>query len=179
MDWLKKSTLMRLRDQLRERGQQPSVRLPVANLPPQAMELLAVTAEYGALCEAMYMMMAADGKVTEAERDVLKGALRTLTEDSVRSVHIEAMLDSATKRLVAEGRETRLAAVIDALCKDPVKAEVALVLAAAVAFADDVLHPEEDAFLQRLAEGLHIDGLRTHELVEQLKRDVAGKGKKG
>ena len=60
MIWLSNSTLARLRDQLRTRGQRPSIALvqgPGGGLSPEAAELLQTTAEYGPLCEAMYLMM--------------------------------------------------------------------------------------------------------------------------
>lgn len=177
MEWLEKSTLTRLRDKLRERGQRPSVVLPGGNLPPSAVELLQVTAEYGALCEAMYLMMAADGRVLGVEREVLKGALRMLSDDAVRGVHIEAMIDAAAKKMAATSRDERLAAVVKALQDDPVRAEVALVLAAAVAFADDNFAPEESALLDELAEGLDIEGARVDELIEGLERDLSEAGR--
>ncbi|HEX3771276.1 MAG TPA: hypothetical protein VHV30_10445, partial [Polyangiaceae bacterium] len=93
MIWLSTSTVARLRDQLRTRGQRPSIALgDVSNLEPEAAELAVVAAEYGPICEAMYLMMSADGKIAKEERDVLKGAIRNLSDDSVRSVHIEALL---------------------------------------------------------------------------------------
>jgi hypothetical protein len=76
MIWLSNSTIARLRDQLRTRGQRPSVAIGDGKLTPDAAELLQVVAEYGPICEAMYLMMSADGKITSDEREVLKGALR-------------------------------------------------------------------------------------------------------
>ena len=177
MEALSKSTLARLRDQLRERGQRPSVVLPGGNLPPSALELLHVTAEYGALCEAMYLMMAADGRVLTVEREVLKGALRVISDDAVRGVHIEAMIDAATKRVAAEGREARLKAVVESLEDDPVKAEVAFVLAAAVAYADEEFAPEESALLQQLATALEIDDARADELLRGVDSDLSEVGR--
>lgn len=171
MDPLTPSTLIRLRDRLQERGQRPSVTFPTAKLPDHALELLFVTAEYGALCEAMYLMMAADGRVLTVEREVLKGALRELSDDAVRGVHIEAMIDSASKRLVNEGREARLAAVVDVLRQDPVKGEVAIVLAAAIAYADGDFAPEEHEVLKELASGLGIDDAQVQKLVAELQID--------
>src|ERR1700761_3885330 len=109
MIWLSSSTIARLRDQLRARGQRPSIALGAASkVSPEAAELLGVASEYGPICEAMYLMMSADGKITHEERDVLKGALRNLSGDTVRSVHIEAMLDEAAKNVADQGREARL-----------------------------------------------------------------------
>ena len=174
MDRLREQTLTRLRDKLRDRGQRPSV-TPPGNLPLAALELLQVSMEYGPLCEAMYLMMAADERVLNVERDVLKGAMRTLTDDSVRGVHIEALLDNAAKRLAAEGRDTRLKVVIDALREDPVTAEVAYVLASAIAMADDNLDERERVMLEQLSHGLGLDEHRISVLDAELELELNGK----
>jgi tellurite resistance protein len=143
MIWLSNSTLARLRDQLRERGQRPSLVLPnMQALSPDAAALLATTTQYGPLCEAMYLMMSADGHITNNERDVLKGALRSLSDDTVPSAHIEAMLDAASRNAAEFGRDARLGEVIEQLQDDPARAEVAFVLAAAIAFADNAIADE-------------------------------------
>jgi DnaJ-domain-containing protein 1 len=175
MIWLSNSTLARLRDQLRRGGSRPSsVALgDVTKLTPDAAEVLAVTAEYGPLCEAMYLMMSADGHITEDERQVLRGALRSLSEDSIRSSHIEAMLDAAAKKVGAEGREDRLREVIADLSDDAGRREVAFVLAAAIAFADNAIADEENETLSAFAEGLGIDELRAEELLDSVEADLA------
>src|SRR5271154_3855127 len=118
MIWLSNSTLQRLRDQLRERGARPSVVL-AAGLSPDVAEGLAIVAEYGPLTEAMYLMMSADGQVTNDEREVLRGALRALSTDAIRSAHIESLLDSAAKQVAEHGREARMAEVVSQLRDDP------------------------------------------------------------
>jgi tellurite resistance protein len=174
MIWLSNSTIARLRDQLRERGQRPSVALPGgASLTPEAAELVAVASEYGPICEAMYLMMSADGKITNDEREVLKGALRNLSGDSVRSVHIEGMLDEASKRVADQGRDARLRDVIASLHDDPARGEVAFVLAAAIAFADNAIADEENETLNLFAEGLGIDESRANELLDSVEADLA------
>jgi tellurite resistance protein len=174
MIWLSNSTVARLRDQLRKRGQRPSLALGEISGPgPEAAELAVISAEYGPICEAMYLMMSADGKISNEERDVLKGALRNLSEDNVRSVHIEAMLDHAAKAVAEHGRDARLHEVIDRLHEDPARAEVAFVLAAAVAFADSAIADEENETLNLLAEGLGIDEKRADELLDNVEADLA------
>ena len=83
---LSKATLEHLRDQLRKRGQRTSADL---------IEAMQIVEEYGAICEAMYLMMAADDRVVNAEREVLRGALDVLSSGTVRTMHMEAMLDAA------------------------------------------------------------------------------------
>jgi uncharacterized tellurite resistance protein B-like protein len=174
MIWLSNSTIARLRDQLRERGQRPSIAVgDVARLSPEAAELMAVATEYGPICEAMYLMMSADGKISHDEREVLKGALRNLSGDTVRSVHIEAMLDEAAKRVGEHGRDARLKDIVSHLHEDAARAEVAFVLAAAIAFADNAIADEENETLNAFAEGLGIDETRANELLDSVEADLA------
>jgi tellurite resistance protein len=171
MIWLSNSTIARLRDQLRARGQRPSIALTGA-VSPEAAELMGVATEYGPIIEAMYLMMSADGKITNDERDVLKGALRNLSGDTIRSVHIEAMLDQAAKHVAEQGRDARLRDVIEHLHEDGARAEVAFVLAAAIAFADNAIADEENETLNALAEGLGIDESRADELLDSVEADL-------
>jgi tellurite resistance protein len=163
------ATLVRLRDRLRERGARAS--LPLQGVPASQDELLAalITAEYGPLCEVMYMMMAADGRIAGAERDVIRGAMREL-DARIRSVHVEAMLSDAAAALEAEGREGRLQHLGATLGEDPARAEAAFQLAAAVAAADDVLAPEEKVLLRDLGGALGIPAARARQLFEALEK---------
>lgn len=171
MNWLSSTTIGRLRDQLRSRGQRPSIVMS-RPLNAEAAALAQAIADYGALCEAMYLMMSADGQVSNDEREVLKGALRNLSFDEVRGIHIEAMLDAASRRVAEQGRERRLQAVVEELAEDPTRAETAFVLAAAVAFADNVIADEENDLLSDLAEGLGIDEERANALLDQAEADM-------
>lgn len=174
MIWLSSSTIARLRDQLRTRGQRPSIALPEgSSLTPDAAELAAAAAEFGPFCEAMYLMMSADGTVSQEEHDVLKGALRNLSGDAVRSGHIDALLEQAAKNVTDQGRDARLREVIAQLHDDPARSEVAFVLAAAIAFADSAIADEENETLNQFAEGLGIDEHRADELLNSVEADLA------
>ena len=173
MIWLSNSTLARLRDQLRTKGQRPSVVAASPNMSPDAVEMMQILGEYGPLCEAMYLMMSADGKVTNDEREVLKGALRNLSADGLRSTHIEAMLEAAAKNVSEQGRDKRMQEVIETLHEDKVRAEVAFVLAAAIAFADNAIADEENDTLNAMAEGLGIDETRANELLDSVESDMS------
>jgi len=177
MIWLSNSTLQRLRDQLRERGQRPSIVLQGV-VSPEMAEGLTIVAEYGALTEAMYLMMSADGEVSNDEREVLRGALRALSSDTIRSVHIESLLDSAAQKVVEHGREARMEEVIAQLKDDPARAEVAFVLASAIAFADNAIADAENDTLNELAEGLGIDDARATELLDGVEADLASSNTK-
>jgi len=132
-----------------------------------------VVAEYGPLCEAMYLMMSADGKISDDEREVLKGALRNLSDDTIRGAHMDAMLDSAGKNVLEHGREARLKQVAAELHDDRARAEVAFVLAAAIAFADNAIADEENETLNDFAEALGIDETRANQLLDEVEADLA------
>ena len=85
---LAKSQLIVLREELQQRGQRPSMVSPGASL--DLVEAMHVVEEYGAMCEAMYLIMAADRRVLNVEREVMRGALDVLSDGRVRTAHMEA-----------------------------------------------------------------------------------------
>ena len=164
-----------LREALRVRGARPSMVVPglaTASATQELMDALRLVEEWGAFVEAMYLMMAADRRVMNVEREVLRGALLVLSGERVRTRHMEAMLDAAMRRVMAEGPEKRLAAVIAALKDYPARAESAVVVAAAVAAADGRIVPEESALLAELARGLGIDEARAEKILNEMERDA-------
>lgn len=149
-----------LSERLRDRGAPDSiVRTPGDGDPETEMLLY----EYGPLCEAMFLAMSADGAIDQAERDVLRGALREL-DDRIRTAHFGAMLRKAEESLTGEGAGVRLKAVAKELKSDPVRAEVAYVLASAIVYADNDISMAENVFLNDLAEALDIDDARSEQL---------------
>jgi tellurite resistance protein len=173
MIWLSNSTIARLRDQLRSRGSRASIAAAPPGASPEVVETMSVLAEYGPLCEAMYLMMSADGKISSAEREVLKGALRNLSGDAIRNAHVDALLDAAGKNVTDEGRDVRMQEVVKVLQSDPARAEVAFVLAAAIAFADNAIADEENELLNQFAEALGIDEARANELLDDVESDLS------
>jgi uncharacterized tellurite resistance protein B-like protein len=173
MIWLSNSTLARLRDQLKTRGQRPSLIAPAPGMSPDDAEALNIQEEYGPLCEAMFLMMSADGKVGAEERTVLKGALRNLSNDTIRGTHMDAMLEAAQKHVGEQGREARMQEVVGQLQEDRARAEVAFVLAAAIAFADGAIADEENETLNSFAEGLGIEEGRANQLLDEVEADLA------
>lgn len=128
--------------------------------------------DIGPLCEAMFLMMSADGDVASAEREVLRGAVRNLSHDSVRTAQIDALLERAKARVDRDGMKIRLESVASELKADPARAEVAFVLAAAIAFADNLIADEENETLNTLAELLEISDDRANALLDQLDEDM-------
>jgi hypothetical protein len=164
-----------LRDRLQQLGTRNSMRFPSASL--DLIEIMTTLEKYGPMCEAMYLMMASDGKVLNVERAVLRGALEVIGKGQVRTAHMEAMLDAAAKASANQGTEKRLEAVIEALAGDPVKSEMTVVLCAAVAVADDKVTEEEHRLLERLASGLGITVQAADRLLSDLAKSPRGGAK--
>jgi hypothetical protein len=168
---LSRQRLEQLRDNLKKRGQRPSMVIPINR--PDLIEAMDVVEQYGAICEALYLVMAADRRVLNVEREVIRGALDVLSSGRVRTAHMEAMIDAAARRAAEEGEEQRLAKVIEVLAADSARAETTFILAAGVAAADDRVTPEEQRMLERLAAGFNISEERANAWLEELTKSVS------
>jgi tellurite resistance protein len=157
-----------LRDALRKRGQRPSIILSAGAGSAELYDAVQLVEEWGPFVEAMYLVMASDRRVMNVEREVLRGALAVLSDEKVRTRHMEAMLDAATRNVGAEGTEKRLVKVLATLRQNPARAETAAVVAAAIAAADDRFPPEESQMLERMMRDLNIDPKRAQELLDEL-----------
>lgn len=168
---LRDKTLARIRDELLEVGQPPSVHFmkAAAEDDPFAGDPDA-KARFEALFEVMCLMVMADGKVTDSERDVLRGAVRGLTQHAVRTHHIEKLFEQCGE-LAKQGLEARLAAVAPTLKEDPALVDAAFSLAAALAFADSEIEDSENEVINALAEALELDGDRATELLNMLEAE--------
>ncbi|MCA9594639.1 MAG: tellurite resistance TerB family protein [Myxococcales bacterium] len=168
---LQPKTLQRIRDHLLDVGQPPSVHFmrvaadddPFAGDPDGK-------ARFEALFEAMYLMVVVDGEVADSEREVLRGAVRGLTDGSVRTHHIQKLFEKCDE-LVKQGIDKRIAAIAPTLKEDPALSEAAFSLASAIAFADSEIKDEENDLINELAGALDIDGDRAEELLNQLEAD--------
>ena len=111
-----------------------------------------------------------DGEVADSEREVLRGAVRGLTDGSVRTHHIQKLFEKCDE-LVKQGIDKRIAAIAPTLKEDPALSEAAFSLASAIAFADSEIKDEENDLINELAGALDIDGDRAEELLNQLEAD--------
>src|SRR6187431_1092453 len=139
---IKTLTIVRLRDALLQSGRRPSL---VASSAYETLtrEGLLSPEEVGALnrvdplAETMFLMMSADGTIAEQERDAVRGAIRGLTDNILRTGTINVMLENYEVRLKEQGKDARLQEIASEIAEDPHEAEGAFALAAAVALADD------------------------------------------
>src|SRR5262249_44821088 len=145
------ATIERLRDALLQSGRRPSVILSSAYetltregmLSPEEANALN---RVDPLAEAMYLMMSADGRVADEERDAVRGAIRGLTDNLLRSGTINVMLENYEQRLAEQGRDARLQEIASEIAEETSEAEGAFALSAAIALADDMVTDEEEQF---------------------------------
>jgi tellurite resistance protein len=135
----------------------------VAKWKPEQLELARRVRPFA---EAMYLVVGADADIGERERDILRGALRTLTDGLLSSAVLETMLEEFEAARAEEGADARLDAVGSALYWDPTDAELALKLAIAGAEVDGRLDAREQAMVHALAKRLNISDEHLEELLE-------------
>jgi hypothetical protein len=116
-------------------------------------------------------MMAADGRLDEDERDAVRGAIRGLSNNLLRTGTINVMFENFAARLAEHGRDQRMHEIAEELAEHVSDAESAFVLAAAIALADDEVAEAENAFINQLGEWLSISAKRSSELLDQLEED--------
>lgn len=173
---LKTRTIERLRDALLESGRRPSVVVSSAyeTLTREGLlspEEIAALNRVDPLAETMFLMMAADGKLTPDEHDAVRGGIRGLTDDVLRVGTINVMLENYQRRLKAEGRDERLRQIAESISEQQSEAESAFALAAAVALADDDVAEEENAFINQLANWFGISAERSAAILDQIEDD--------
>jgi len=169
-------TITRLRDALLQSGRRPSMLVSSAyeTLTREgllSLEEIAALNRVDPLAETMFLMMAADGTLADSERDAVRGAIRGLTDNVLRSGTIKVMLEKYQERLEQEGREERLRQIAEEIADEPHEAEGAFALAAAVALADDDVAEEENEFINQLAEWFGISEERASQILDQLQDD--------
>ncbi len=170
------ATITRLRDALLQSGRRPSIVISPAYETLARSGLLspeetAAVERIDPLAETMYLMMTADGEISEVEKDALRGAVRGLADNLIRTGTINVMLETFATKLREHGRDARLQEIAEALSDSPHEAESAFSLAAAIALADDSVHDSENEFINQLAEWFGISATRAEEILDKLARD--------
>jgi tellurite resistance protein len=167
---------MRLRDALLQSGRRPSTVVSPA-YETLARTGLLTTEEAVALtrveplAETMFLMMFADGAVRADELDAVRGAIRGLSDNILRTGTINVMLETFERRLDEHGRDQRLREIADEIAGEPAEAEGAFALAAAVALADDDVAAQENELINELTIWFRISPVRADQILDQLEAD--------
>src|SRR5512140_3350216 len=96
---LQTATIRRLRDALLQSGRRPeavqsSAFETLARAGMLSDEEQAALTRVDPMAETMFLMMAADGKITPAERDAIRGAIRGLTANLLHEGTIQVMIEA-------------------------------------------------------------------------------------
>jgi len=167
---LDSATLLELRDQLRQRGE----RLSLPSEPPRkageplSADASAVVQRVAPMCEVLYLLLLADEQRDVREDEVLRGAVRALTEGMLRTADIDGMLARFDAGLAHQSREHRLELVTAQLSSDRSDAEATLTLAAVMVIADETPDRREQAMLEDLRQLLGIPTPRAKLLLGEV-----------
>lgn len=122
--------------------------------------------------EAMFLMAAVDGDVSQAEARELGRSLAPLF-GSLSEGDVEGLLADHAARLDEDGWETRVAAVAKDV-RGTELAEVAYRLAVSVALADDFVVGAESQAMDEMADAFGVDQDRAHALVREVYDELFG-----
>ncbi len=122
--------------------------------------------EFEATVEAMFLMAAVDGDVSEQELAQLAASVDAFSalDGAGRPIDAAPLLASMNAKLGTDGWNRRLAAVADRL-HDRESRAFAFRLAAGVAFVDDHVAHAEAAALEALASALQISSEESQEIL--------------
>jgi uncharacterized tellurite resistance protein B-like protein len=144
----------RLRRQLEQRGA-PSI--APRSFHETRAETAAAYVRVKPFAEAMFLVMTADGQINEQEREVLRGAVRILTNAQLGEKATDALLAELERNASRTDHEDRLDRVASELWSDREDRELAIALMAAMATADEhVKQSEVDAIIE-LAQRLGLE----------------------
>lgn len=160
--------IRQLRDRLLERGPVSVIPGAFSRADPPAA---AAYDRIQPFAEAMFLVMSADAEINDSERDVLRGALRTLSDGGLGTAATDAMLSDLEERLARDGMDVRLDNVAAHLWPDPSDRELALALAAATAKADGTIDPTEKSAIFELAARLGVPSARVAGWLEASEED--------
>jgi len=135
----------------------------------------AQAAEFEATIEAMFLMAAVDGEITDAELGQLAASVEAMVELSAaaRPVKVDKLLAELNARLAKEGWKARLDATAVRL-KSHEARTFAFRLATGVAFVDDHVAHAEAAAIDALAAALALTSEESQEILNDVQETLFG-----
>ena len=109
----------------------------------------------GAMIETAFLMAAADGNLSEIEREQLVATIEHITDKQIPREKLDETVDQLLEALSTDGWEARIAAVASSL-SDSVARRNAYRLAAGISFIDGEVQAEEAQLFTLLARAFDI-----------------------
>jgi hypothetical protein len=133
--------------------------------------------EFSATLEAMFLMAAVDGSVSEPEIARVRSSFEDLVvaEGDATRLDFESLLDGFRRSLESDGWQARLGSVASRIPTTDGRA-LAFRLAAAVAFVDDQVESAEAAGIEALAAAFGLNADQSQELLRKAFDELFGAG---
>ena len=130
--------------------------------------------EFKATIEAMFLMAAVDGEISEEELAQLTASIQAIIDmHAVDGMQLESTLEELNMKLARDGWNGRLEAVSTRITTDEGKA-FAFKLAAGVAFVDDHVAHAEAAAIDALAGALGLPAEESQQILREVHEELFG-----
>lgn len=139
---------------------------------PMSASEIAQALQLSAMFEAVFLVAAADGEVSDPEVDELAELLVELTSGQIVDTDLEVMMEQCARSLERDGFEGRVAQVARRL-DDPDARRAAFVMAVGVAHIDGRVDQAEQLVWNSLAKALEIPAAEAKELVDAVEHELA------
>jgi len=156
----------RLRDKLMERGQPTLHQFQGRTQTVTTPELTALTQRVRPFAEVMYLVLVSDRQITDRERDLLRGAIRSLTDGALSTTAMSSMMEEFEHCRTRDGLDLRLDLLASVLYPDRADARLALGLATVAAEVDHAFGAEKRALIDGLGERLGISRGEVQEMLQ-------------
>ena len=132
--------------------------------------------EFKATVEAMFLMAAVDGEITDEEMAQLAASIQAIADmHAVEGMKLEDTIQELNDKLARDGWNGRLEAVKERITTDEGKA-FAFKLAAGVAFVDDHVAHAEAAAIDALAAALGLSQDESQAILREVSDELFGTG---
>jgi uncharacterized tellurite resistance protein B-like protein len=129
----------------------------------------------GAMIETAFLMAAADGTLSDIEREQLVATMEYITDKKIARDKLDETIDQLLEALSADGWEARINAVASSL-SDSIARRNAYRLAAGVSFIDGEVQQEEAQLFTLLARAFEIPETEAEAILVEVRDELFPKG---
>ncbi|MDP3277230.1 MAG: tellurite resistance TerB family protein [Deltaproteobacteria bacterium] len=125
----------------------------------------------GALIETAFLMAAADGELSDIEREQLIATIEYISNRQTPREQLDETIDQLIAALEADGWEERIRAVASSL-EDPIARRNAYRLAAGISFIDGEVQEEEARLFSLLAAAFEIPSEEAERILVEVRDEL-------
>ncbi|MBL8679190.1 MAG: tellurite resistance TerB family protein [Myxococcales bacterium] len=125
----------------------------------------------GAMIETAFLMAAADGTLSDIEREQLVATMEYITDKKIARDKLDETIDQLLEALSADGWEARINAVASSL-SDSIARRNAYRLAAGVSFIDGEVQAEEAQLFTLLARAFEIPETEAEAILVEVRDEL-------